>query len=35
MSSDADTRATYSYLGPVGTFTWVALGQVPEAAGQR
>lgn len=31
---DADPRATYSYLGPVGTFTWAALGQVPEAAGQ-
>lgn len=25
---------TYAYLGPVGTFTWTALGQVPEAAGQ-
>jgi prephenate dehydratase len=24
---------TYAYLGPVGTFTWVALGQVVEAAG--
>lgn len=24
---------TYAYLGPVGTFTWTALGQVPEAAG--
>ena len=24
---------TYSYLGPAGTFTWVALQQVPEAAG--
>lgn len=24
----------YAYLGPVGTFTWTALGQVPEAAGQ-
>lgn len=23
----------YSYLGPVGTFTWEALGQVPAAAG--
>lgn len=39
MSSTADTldsgaTATYSYLGPVGTFTWVALGQVPEARGQ-
>src|ERR1700754_5074775 len=26
--------ATYSYLGPAGTFTWAALKQVPEAAGQ-
>jgi prephenate dehydratase len=25
---------TYAYLGPVGTFTWTALGQVPDAAGQ-
>lgn len=25
---------TYAYLGPVGTFTWVALGQVAEAKGQ-
>lgn len=25
---------TYAYLGPVGTFTWTALGQVPEAEGQ-
>ena len=25
----------YSYLGPVGTFTWSALTQVPEAAGQE
>lgn len=24
---------TYSYLGPAGTFTWVALTQVPEAQG--
>jgi prephenate dehydratase len=24
----------YAYLGPVGTFTWTALGQVPEAEGQ-
>ena len=23
----------YAYLGPVGTFTWTALGQVPEAVG--
>lgn len=26
---------TYAYLGPVGTFTWVALGQVAEAAGEE
>lgn len=26
---------TYAYLGPVGTFTWVALGQVAEAAGKE
>jgi len=25
---------TFSYLGPVGTFTWVALSQVPEARGK-
>ncbi|WP_232466222.1 prephenate dehydratase [Diaminobutyricimonas sp. LJ205] len=25
---------SYSYLGPVGTFTWAALSQVPEAAGK-
>lgn len=25
---------TYAYLGPVGTFTWTALTQVPEAEGQ-
>lgn len=30
----ARPAATYSYLGPVGTFTWAALRQVPEAAGQ-
>jgi prephenate dehydratase len=24
----------YAYLGPVGTFTWTALGQVPEADGK-
>lgn len=28
------SAATYSYLGPVGTFTWAALRQVPEAEGQ-
>lgn len=27
--------ATYSYLGPAGTFTWSALTQVPEAAGHE
>ena len=26
---------TYAYLGPVGTFTWVALGQVAEAKGEE
>jgi len=26
--------ASYSYLGPAGTFTWAALRQVPEAEGQ-
>ena len=30
----ARPAATYSYLGPAGTFTWAALRQVPEAAGQ-
>ena len=25
----------YSYLGPAGTFTWAALAQVPEAAGEE
>jgi prephenate dehydratase len=28
-------KATYSYLGPTGTFTEAALAQVPEAAGQN
>jgi len=28
------STATYSYLGPAGTFTWAALRQVPEAEGQ-
>jgi len=28
------STATYSYLGPSGTFTWAALRQVPEAEGQ-
>lgn len=31
-TDDAPTP-TYSYLGPAGTFTWVALSQVPEAQG--
>jgi prephenate dehydratase len=30
-----DSRATYSYLGPAGTFTEAALKQVPEAQGQQ
>ena len=29
----AKTETRYSYLGPVGTFTWEALGQVPAAQG--
>jgi prephenate dehydratase len=33
MSETAAETPTYSYLGPVGTFTWEALRQVPEAAG--
>ncbi|MFC5502441.1 prephenate dehydratase [Lysinimonas soli] len=33
-SASAPHAVTYSYLGPVGTFTWAALRQVPEAAGQ-
>ena len=28
-------NVVYAYLGPVGTFTWTALGQVPEAKGQE
>jgi prephenate dehydratase len=32
MSVAPPTRV-YSYLGPAGTFTWVALAQVPEAQG--
>jgi len=31
--SNGSQTATYSYLGPVGTFTELALAQVPEAAG--
>ena len=34
MSTDAQERRTYSYLGPAGTFTETALEQVPEARGQ-
>lgn len=33
MSETAAETPTYSYLGPVGTFTWEALRQVPEAEG--
>lgn len=29
----AESPVAYSYLGPVGTFTWLALTQVPEAQG--
>ncbi|MET1043720.1 MAG: prephenate dehydratase [Microbacteriaceae bacterium] len=29
---DSSAHETYSYLGPVGTFTWAALAQVPDAA---
>lgn len=32
--SDSPAAETYSYLGPAGTFTEAALGQVPEAAGK-
>ena len=31
---ESTSTATYSYLGPAGTFTWAALKQVPEAEGQ-
>ncbi|MCU1523286.1 MAG: prephenate dehydratase [Microbacteriaceae bacterium] len=31
---ETDAPQTYSYLGPAGTFTEVALAQVPEAAGK-
>jgi prephenate dehydratase len=30
----SSASATYSYLGPAGTFTWAALQQVPAAAGK-
>ena len=33
MSDAPDATPVYSYLGPIGTFTWEALRQVPEAAG--
>ena len=33
MSDAPDETPVYSYLGPIGTFTWEALRQVPEAAG--
>ena len=32
---DPAAPETYSYLGPAGTFTWVALTQVPEAQGKE
>lgn len=32
---DPKSDATYSYLGPAGTFTWAALSQVPAAAGKQ
>lgn len=35
MSSDSSATRTYSYLGPVGTFTEAALAQVPDAQGQQ
>lgn len=34
MSSEPTNTRVYSYLGPAGTFTEVALSQVPEAEGQ-
>lgn len=34
MSTDPDRRRVYSYLGPAGTFTEAALGQVVEARDQ-
>ncbi|MFM2353565.1 MAG: hypothetical protein RLZZ608_971 [Actinomycetota bacterium] len=33
MNQPPASAPTYSYLGPAGTFTWQALGQVPEAVG--
>ncbi|MCX7522489.1 prephenate dehydratase [Microbacterium sp. STN6] len=35
MDLSPDAAATYSFLGPSGTFTEAALAQVPEAAGKR
>lgn len=35
MISDSPERRTYSFLGPAGTFTEMALAQVPEARGQE
>ena len=34
-TSNGSTKKTYSYLGPVGTFTELALAQVPEAKGAK
>lgn len=34
-TSNSSTKKTYSYLGPVGTFTELALAQVPEAKGAK
>jgi prephenate dehydratase len=34
-SRNGSTKKTYSYLGPVGTFTELALAQVPEAKGAQ
>ena len=34
-TSNGSTKKTYSYLGPVGTFTELALAQVPEATGAK
>ncbi|TPW78423.1 prephenate dehydratase [Schumannella sp. 10F1B-5-1] len=33
MPAQPSASPVYSYLGPVGTFTWSALNQAPEAAG--
>ena len=34
-SNNGSTKKTYSFLGPVGTFTELALAQVPEAKGAK